>query len=161
MSRGEPEFDSQAFMERYAAGSPHMVAIGFEPVYVRQGRATMRLPYRPEIVGNPETGVVHGGAVTTLIDTVCGLAVLSALSPISPIVTVDLRIDYVRPATPEKPIMAQAECYKLTELIAFTRGTAYQDDPDDVVASAAGTFMILGGRKPERRQDRVVGGGGQ
>jgi acyl-coenzyme A thioesterase PaaI-like protein len=39
----------------------------------------LRLPYSPQIVGNPETGVIHGGAITTLMDTTCGISTVCVL----------------------------------------------------------------------------------
>ena len=43
------------------------------------GRGRMRLPYSAQLVGNPDTGVVHGGVITALLDQACGMAVGSAL----------------------------------------------------------------------------------
>ncbi|WP_205700932.1 PaaI family thioesterase [Jeongeupia sp. USM3] len=56
------------------------------------------------------------------------------------IATLDLRIDYLRPAKPDAPIFCTAECYRLTEHIAFTRATAFQDDIAKPVAYAVATF---------------------
>ena len=109
------------------------------------GGAVMELPYQDRLVGNPETGVLHGGAVTTLIDSVCGMAVASALDEPCPIATLDLRIDYLRPAVPGKALVARADCYKVTTQMAFVRSTAYHDSVDDPVATAAGTFILLRG----------------
>ena len=104
----------------------------------------MRLPWQPHLVGNPETEVLHGGVVTTLIDSVCGMACLTALEKPQPIATLDLRIDYLRPATPRRDLFAAAQAYKVTRQVVFLRGTAYQDSPDDLVAAAVGTFMLTG-----------------
>jgi uncharacterized protein (TIGR00369 family) len=121
---------------------PHMDVLGMEAVEAMNGVAVIRLPWRAELVGNPETGVLHGGVVTTLIDTVSGLAALTGLRQPEPVATLDLRIDYLRPATPQADLFARAECYRLTSLIAFVRATAYQGDLDDLVASSVSTFML-------------------
>ena len=121
---------------------PHMDALGMETVEATNGIAVVRLPWRAELVGNPESGVLHGGVVTTLIDTVSGLAALTGLKAPEPVATLDLRIDHLRPATPHADLYARAECYRLTSRIAFIRATAYQDDPDDPVASSVSTFML-------------------
>jgi uncharacterized protein (TIGR00369 family) len=96
------------------------------------------------LVGDPTTGVLHGGVVTTLLDSTAGAAVFSALSgPVpTPIATLDLRIDYLRPSTPHAPLYARVECYKLTHHVAFARGVAYNLDPSDPVASMSATFML-------------------
>jgi uncharacterized protein (TIGR00369 family) len=107
------------------------------------GVAIVRLPYRLELVGNPTTGVLHGGMVTSLIDATCGLAVFMKLRRMMRIATLDLRIDYLKPATPPLDVRARAECYKVTRQVAFTRAIAYHEDPDDPIASSAGTFMLF------------------
>jgi uncharacterized protein (TIGR00369 family) len=107
----------------------------------------MRLPYHPQLVGNPETGVLHGGAITALIDACCGAAVFMALAKPAFIATLDLRIDYLAPATPGRDVYADIECYKLTRNIAFVRGCGYHDRADDPIAAAAGSFMLRTSRR--------------
>lgn len=108
----------------------------------------IELPYRQEIIGYPETGVIHGGVITTLMDTSCGTAVVCAIFDkyksieISP--TLDLRVDYMKPAEPNKPVYAMAECYRLSSSVAFTRAIAYQDSIDEPIAHAVGSFMRIG-----------------
>jgi uncharacterized protein (TIGR00369 family) len=121
---------------------PHMDVLGMETVEAKNGVAVIRLPWRPELVGNPENGVLHGGVVTTLIDTVSGLAAITGLAQPEPVATLDLRIDHLKPATPRQDLYARAECYRLTRRIAFVRATAYQADPQDLVASSVSTFML-------------------
>jgi uncharacterized protein (TIGR00369 family) len=129
-------------------GSPQAQALGLETIGFDETGATMRLPYRPEIVGDRETGVVAGGAVTTLLDHVCGQAVHTALKAFTTIATLDLRIDYMRPAEPGMDIFAKAHCYKATRSVAFVRAVAYDRDPDDPVAAVQAAFMLdsSGGR---------------
>lgn len=104
----------------------------------------LRLPYSPQIVGNPETGVIHGGAITTLMDTTCGISTVCVLPEFEICPTLDLRIDYMRPAEPDKDVFGFAECYRVTENIIFTRGYAYQDNPDEPIAHVVGAFMRMG-----------------
>ena len=99
-------------------------ALGLEVVDYAPGRATLRCDYRPELVGDPLTGVVHGGVVTTILDSVCGLACFLGLDEPQAIATLDLRIDYLRPATPARDVLARAECYRATRHIAFVRAVA-------------------------------------
>jgi uncharacterized protein (TIGR00369 family) len=125
-----------------ALTSPHMRELGIRFVSVERGRVLAVVPYRRELVGDPLTGVLHGGVVTTLLDSAGGAAVFSMLSGTSPIATLDLRIDYLRPSTPDAPLHARVECYKLTRNVAFARGTAYNLDERDPVAAMAATFML-------------------
>jgi uncharacterized protein (TIGR00369 family) len=122
---------------------PHNRELGLRVVDMGGADATMVLPYSEKLVGNPETGVVHGGAVTTLIDSTCGIAVFVKMGRLARIATLDLRIDYLHPATPGKELLARAECYKLTRSVAFVRALAHHGDVDDPVASAQGTFIIV------------------
>jgi len=122
--------------------SPHMRALGFEIVSLKSGVCVAKLAYRPELIGDPVSGVLHGGVVTSLLDSTGGAAVLSAVGKPISLATLDLRIDYLRPAPPGKPILARVECYKTTRSIAFARGIAYDEDHSDPVASMAATFMM-------------------
>jgi uncharacterized protein (TIGR00369 family) len=105
---------------------------------------TLVLPYAQKIVGNPQTGAIHGGALTTLMDTTCGMATLCVLPVFEVCPTLDLRIDYMHPSEAGKDIYGYAQCYRVTRDVIFTRGMAYQDDPQRPIAQVVGTFMRLG-----------------
>jgi uncharacterized protein (TIGR00369 family) len=126
----------------YDQMSPQMRALGVETLEAGDGRALLRLPYKPEMVGDPATGVIAGGVVTTLLDHACGRAVLARMSELVVFATLDLRIDYMRPARPHQPVYARAHCYKMGRTVAFVRATAYEDSPDDPVAAAQAAFML-------------------
>jgi uncharacterized protein (TIGR00369 family) len=135
----------------FSANVPHNKALGMVIEDLRPREAVFRLPYDARLVGNPDTGVLHGGVITALLDACSGSAVFSALRDMVPIATLDLRIDYLRPAEAGKAVTAHATCYKLGHNVAFTRAAAYHDDPDDPIAHSVGTFMIgtrLGNVKP-------------
>jgi uncharacterized protein (TIGR00369 family) len=127
--------------------APQAIALGIRTISTEPGAATLTAPYRPELVGDPDTGVIAGGVVTTLLDHACGQAVYMAIGEPTSIATLDLRIDYMRAAEPGLDIFARAHCYKLTRRVAFVRATAYDKDPDDPVATAQAAFM-LGTRGP-------------
>ena len=127
---------------RFMQFVPHNVALGLEVVGLAKDEATMLLRYQPKLIGNPDSGVLHGGAITSLMDACSGAAVFMALAEPTPIATLDLRIDYLKPAKPPLDVSARAHCYKVTRNIAFVRCLAYHDDESDPIASAAGTFMV-------------------
>ncbi len=122
--------------------SPHAQALGFEFVSSQKAWATLKLPFREDLVGDPDSGVIAGGAVTVLLDHVCGHAVMMAIDFMTPIATLDLRIDYMRAAEPGLGVFAEAHCYKVTRFIAFVRASAWDRDKDDPVATAQAAFMI-------------------
>ncbi|MCC6644334.1 MAG: PaaI family thioesterase [Polyangiaceae bacterium] len=147
MSDSTPEARA-AFLERldqaFAAFVPHNQALGFRFRDYAEGVAEIVLPYAPHLVGNPDTGVLHGGPISTLLDATSGASVfLKFRRPIG-VATLDLRIDYLKPATPERDVVARATCYRLTKHVAFTRAVAFHDDPDAPIASSAGTFILTG-----------------
>jgi uncharacterized protein (TIGR00369 family) len=129
-------------LQLLVAHVPHARAIGLSVVEARPGQIWLRVPYADFLVGNPETGVIHGGVITTLLDNGGGAAVMTALDELRAVATLDLRIDYMRPATPGKDIIGHCHCHKVTRHVAFVRGTAYHDTPDDPIATAAMTFMV-------------------
>src|SRR5690606_24419186 len=120
---------------------PHNAALGLRVVDCAPGVVVMELPWVEHLVGDPDTGVLHGGAITALLDACCGASVFLKMRALTPIATLDLRIDHLEPATPRRTVTARAECYKLGRNVAFTRAVAYHD-PEDPIASAAGTFML-------------------
>ena len=126
----------------FSMNVPHNKALGMKVVDMQPREALFELPYDEKLVGNPDTGVIHGGAITALLDGTSGAAVFAALTDFVPIATLDLRIDYLRPAEAGKSVLAKATCYKVTKNVAFTRAVAYHDDPEDPIAHSVGTFML-------------------
>lgn len=143
------DFDSELHLKRLWAmapmmveGTPHAAKLGMKFVSIDLGRATLSLPYNKDAVGDPRTRVLHGGAVTTLLDQACGLAALSGFEQITATATLNLSIDYMRAATPGETIMARAHCYKATRHVAFVRAVAFEDGrEDDPIAMAQASFM--------------------
>ncbi len=133
---------SNQVAQQFISALPHARALGMDLVTVQDGGATIRMPYDPRLIGDAETGVIHGGAVSALIDTACGAAVLSHPAGPMSVATLDLRIDYMRSAVAGQAIVATAECYHMANSVAFVRATAFDDDMDNPVASAAGTFTV-------------------
>ena len=123
---------------------PHAGAIGLEMDTLADGTPAMRLAYAKHLVGDPDTGVIHGGAITALLDHMAGAVARPADAPRgeAAIATLDLRIDYMGPATPGEDLWATGECYKRTANIAFVRARAFHKTPDDPVATCVAAFML-------------------
>jgi uncharacterized protein (TIGR00369 family) len=139
----------QRLARQFIESIPYSRALGMTLDRIEDGRATISMPYDARFVGDPETGVIHGGAVSALMDTCGGAAVMSHPTGPTGTATIDLRIDYMRPATSGQRITAQAECYNVTRSVAFVRATAYDEDSTRPVATATGAFTVeraAGGR---------------
>ncbi|MBL4783185.1 MAG: PaaI family thioesterase [Porticoccaceae bacterium] len=133
--------------------SPFALYLGLEIVDIDKGEATVSVPYAKHLAGNSLTGVLHGGIITTTLDAVCGLSVIAALGEPTTIATLDLRIDYLKPASPDEAVFAYGHCYKVTKNVCFVRGLAYQKDKSKPIANATATFMITAkgtGRKVQK-----------
>lgn len=138
--------------EQQAEFPPHGQALGIELVGEDGGKLYVKVPYADHLVGDPDTGVIHGGVITATLDNASGWCVRLNDQWVegNSMATLDLRIDYMKPAEPHEDLLVMAECYKITRNIAFVRAVAYQGDPDDPVASSVATFMT--GTPTERRR---------
>src|SRR3974390_745902 len=102
--------DIAKFVAASLGATPFVQSLGGEVLEASKGFGRARLPYAPHLVGDPKTGVIHGGVITTMLDQTCALAVVSALNTFIPFATLDLRIDYMKPAEPYRDIFLEAEC---------------------------------------------------
>ena len=132
----------QLLTRKFIEAIPHAQALGMQVTEIGAGRAVITMPYNECLIGDPETGVIHGGAVSALMDTCGGAAVMSHPSSPMGTATIDLRIDYMRAAKPGDMITAIAECYHMTRFVAFVRATAMDADMARPVAAATGAFTV-------------------
>jgi len=128
--------------QQFIEAIPYSRALGMVLEQIGDGVAAISMPYDARLVGDPKSGVIHGGAVSALMDTCGGVAVMSHPRAPSATATIDLRIDYMRPARPGDRITARAECYHVTRSVAFVRATAHDADQDRPVATATGAFTF-------------------
>ncbi|WP_417601969.1 PaaI family thioesterase [Pararhodobacter oceanensis] len=135
--------------QQFIAAIPHAKALGLQLEEIGDSKAVISMPWAPHLVGDPATGVIAGGAVSALLDTCCGAAVMSHPGA-KGTATLDLRIDYMRAATPGQRITARAECFHATRSVAFVRATAHDEDSGLPVATAQGAFTMEGkAKKPK------------
>ncbi len=123
---------------------PHSKAIGVVLEKIDGNSCMTRLPYGEHLIGDPDSGIIHGGAITAMLDNASGWAVRchEKVDENTSMATLDLRIEYMRPAVPGVDLVAVAEAHKITRNIAFVRAFAHQGDPDNPVASSSATFML-------------------
>jgi uncharacterized protein (TIGR00369 family) len=105
---------------------------------------TLRLPYRDELVGNPDTGAIHGGALTVLLDQTLGIAAICC-DRVGPVLTptLDLRIDHLGAAPAGRDIFATARVYRVTRRVLFIAGFAYCESREKPIARATGSWVLM------------------
>ncbi|KPN64527.1 uncharacterized domain 1-containing protein [Aliiroseovarius crassostreae] len=154
MIKALPQEKKAEIARQFTEAIPHCRALGMVLEDIGDGEAVISMPYNEAFVGDPRSGVIHGGAVSAVLDTCCGAAVMSHPRAPDITATIDLRIDYMRPATPGQKITARATCYHVTRSVAFVRAVALDEDTERPVATATGAFTADG--DPKRKSTEAV-----
>lgn len=137
--------DWQRAIARFVTVIPHTRELGVEVIAAGSGGVWLRLPWHEDLLGDPSRGLVHGGVLTMLLDTVCGSAVLPALPNPEVCPTLDLRVDHYRPAVAGQAIIAEARAVSVSASVVFTEGLVWQTQGRPVARGIA-NFMRLGAR---------------
>ncbi|MEM9756920.1 MAG: PaaI family thioesterase [Pseudomonadota bacterium] len=141
---GLSDGDRMRIARQFIEAIPFSSALAMRLDRLEQAMAEISMPWSEVLVGDPGSGVIHGGAVSALMDTCGGAAVMATGKTLST-ATIDLRIDYMRAATPGERVVARAECYHLTRSVAFVRARAWDNNAEEPVATAAAAFTVEGG----------------
>lgn len=122
--------------------TPFGRALGIEALAVSRGHIKAKIPYDEHLIGDLDTGIIHGGVITSLLDHICGMAVATSLRKAKVPATLDLRIDYMKAAKPQMEVIGEALCYHVTRHVAFARAWAYHETREQPIATATGAFML-------------------
>jgi len=134
-------FDPERFMS-YVRGLGHSGAIGVAYHGHGEDWVELSLPYDERLIGMVDSGIIASGPIISLMDMATSLAIWIRLGKFRHQATLDLRVDYLRPAKPGNTIIGRGICYGATRSVGFVRGLAHDGDMDDPVASVTGTFMF-------------------
>jgi uncharacterized protein (TIGR00369 family) len=145
---GIPEgsvFDPEV-VNRFMGKIGHGGFVGMD--YIDHGAdwVEIAIDWREELVGDPETGVIASAVVISLLDNATSMAIWTKVGAFRPHVTMDLRLDYLRPSPAGARVFGRGICYHITRSIGFVRGIAHNGDMDDPLAYASGTFIRIGDR---------------
>lgn len=138
---------SQAMLDkcqRFLQALAHMRKLQMRVVKADDKSVTVVLPVQDQLINHSFDTYMHGGVLTTLVDTASSLSTIPALQEYELCPTLDLRIDHMSTPVLTQPLYATAECYRATRNVLFTRATVYQENPQKPVAYAIATFMRPG-----------------
>ena len=148
MSTNQSQFDAK-MVGRFLFEAGHTGWLGLKYTDHGDNWVEIELPWREDLLGEPDRAVLASGPIISLMDMASGMSIWQTKKDFTPIATLDLRVDYQRPARERSSVWGRVECYRTTRSAAFVRGIAHDGDPEDPVAHVAGVFMTIG-KDPRR-----------
>lgn len=142
MASPEPELDLESIRQFFDEAIPFNRYVGLKLATIERGRVTARLPFRPELVGDPLRPALHGGVISMVADTVGGGAVWTVTKAGDKVATIDLRVDYLRPGR-LVDLHAAAEVLRVGNRVGVSSIRVFHADaPDEPIAVAMGVYTI-------------------
>ena len=120
---------------------PFNAHLGLRVASLEPGSCRVVAPFRDVLIGDPFRPALHGGVLSTVLDTAGGLAVYSTLGPGRTASTVDLRVDYLRPGR-LVDVVCDAKVIRVGNRVAVTSMTLHHGDPAEAVAEGRGVYNI-------------------
>lgn len=137
---------SPAQLEQFLVSAiPHHRQLGMRAGRCGDGVMGMDLPWDATLAEHTHGGI-HPGAITTLIDALSGSVVLTRMTDFRRSATLDLRMDFLRPATRGQAVYGHAEVQHMDGHVAFTRAVAHHGDIDAPIARSSGCFALFKGK---------------
>ncbi len=112
----------------------------------------LRLPPNPDFVGNASVPAIHGGIVTALIDLAGGAVLFLGTGIATP--TIDMRVDFIRPAIAGRALEATARVTNSGSTIAFVDVDV--TDPEGVIVARGRCTYSVKDRKYAHDRTRPV-----
>ena len=136
--------------ELFLSQIPFNRVLGLQIVELERGRAVFAIPFRPELIGDPVRQALHGGVISALADACGGATVWSTIGDEDRVSTIDLRVDYLRPARAEE-LRAVGEVQRVGNRVGVAKISVFHPStPDEVVAEAKGVYSVK--RAPAREK---------
>lgn len=136
-------FDPEKAADMFFSQAGHSGWLGLNYRGHGENWVELELPWREDLIGDPLQDVIASGPIISLMDMTSGMSIWTAAKTFRPVATLDLRVDYQRPARARSSVIGRVECYKMTRSAAFVRGIAHDGDDSDPVAHIAGVFMTI------------------
>jgi len=115
--------------------------LGIEILEYKDGTSVLKLPFNKKLT--QPFGIMHGGALFSLADGACGLAILSTMKEVKPFVTVEMKINYLEPVN-------SGDTYAYAKVLREGRVVPIEvelKNSDKLVAKAISTYIILDSKK--------------
>lgn len=134
-----PAVPDRAELDARIRRAPYHQWLGLSVVEAGDGEIVVEVPWREEFVVNPDIGYTHGGILATLVDLVADWAIATKLG--RPFPTVDLRVDYHRPAM-KGVLRVRGKVIRIGS--SFSTSEAYvEDESGKLLASGRGTYATF------------------
>ena len=139
------EVDRERLRTLFEEVIPFNRFLGMRVVDIGEGSASLEVPFRAELVGNPLTRALHGGVISGLLDACGGIALWSSIEPEDMVATVDLRVDYLRPGRPET-LVGRGTVVRLGNRVGVVELRAFHPGSEDApVAAGMGVYNVRRG----------------
>lgn len=142
MATSDAKFDAKEAGKFFFKGG-HTGWLGLRYGSHGENWVELELPWREDLLGEPDRPVLASGPIVSLMDMASGMSIWQTMGTFTPIATLDLRVDYQRPARERSAVWGRVECYRMTRSAAFVRGVAHDGNAEDPVAHIAGVFMTI------------------
>jgi uncharacterized protein (TIGR00369 family) len=129
-------------LDNFPSVFPHCADLGLQVTQRGDSKIQIQLAPRPEFKAHASMDILHTSVITSAADTTAGLAAMASLPKVAPLATLDLHVDYLKPASSRNTVVIDAECFKRTQNVAFVRGVVWQQNTDNVVANITASFML-------------------
>ncbi|MCI5045079.1 MAG: PaaI family thioesterase [Aquisalinus sp.] len=127
---------ARAFIE---SEHPLFSSLGLKATRISEGEISFRLTVP---AGYSDGEYVHSGIMAIMLDTILGNAVWTSLDRFVPIATINLKTDYFSKVAPDTPLICSGICEGIRDDVAYSTGRAMIEKSGELVAMAAGTFMV-------------------
>ena len=122
--------------------------LGIRADSLERGKVVFSLPFREELIGDSRRPAIHGGVISTLMDTAGGAATWTELEEGDQVSTVDLLVDYLLPGGKGK-LTAEASVIRIGNRVAVTQIVVYQEGIKEPIASGRAVYNIIRSQKTE------------
>lgn len=134
--------DLAAFVDHLENQIPFHAFLGLKVRSLGDGCCELAIPFRPELLGHKDWGALHGGVISSLVDTCGGAALASRCVPERTVTTIDLRVDYMRPALGCE-IVARGEIRQLGSRVGIAHTVIFDPAaPGVLLAEGRGVYSL-------------------